>query len=40
MAQAALKHMKDGAAIINTTSITAYRRVCVCKHGKSGGGGD
>ena len=25
MAQAALKHMKKGAAIVNTTSVTAYR---------------
>jgi NAD(P)-dependent dehydrogenase (short-subunit alcohol dehydrogenase family) len=25
MAQAALKHMKEGAAIINTTSVTAYK---------------
>ncbi|KAI8476899.1 MAG: hypothetical protein J3K34DRAFT_453110 [Monoraphidium minutum] len=25
MAQAALKHMKEGASIINTTSVTAYR---------------
>jgi NAD(P)-dependent dehydrogenase (short-subunit alcohol dehydrogenase family) len=25
MAQAALKHMREGAAIVNTTSVTAYR---------------
>ncbi len=25
MAQAALKHMKEGASIVNTTSVTAYR---------------
>src|SRR6185312_3004581 len=25
MAQAALKHMEKGAAIVNTTSVTAYR---------------